>query len=199
MSITRGLAPLLCAVVLISGCGTIVGLSGPHEVKVHTNPPGAEVFVDGIATGLRSPATVLVDPGEEHRVDARLDDLHGGSHIKRSASVGVIICDVLFTLGIGISIDWSTGGLYYFPDSVVVNLGRPYGPEPPLAAQYPRPPALMPYSDPIAPARPVAPKKAAVETRHTNLLHAAPCDVCGSSVAQGATCGSCGQPPRDGR
>lgn len=200
MTSSRGLGLLL--VVLLSGCGTILGYGGDREVRVITNPAGAELLVDGMPAAERAPSVVLLDPAEEHRVDAKLDDLRGGTQVKRSSSTGLVILDIVFTLGLGIWVDWTTGALYDFPETVVVNLGRATPKEPPLAAQYPPPPALMPHTDPLVPvARPApAPKRAPEveaggETRQTNLLQAAPCEICGEAVAHGATaCASCGQP-----
>lgn len=203
MTSSRALGLVLA--VLLSGCGTILGYGGDREVRVITNPPGAELLVDGMPRGDRSPCVVHLDPAEEHRIDGRLEDLRGGTQIKRSSSSGLVILDIIFTLGLGIAIDWSTGALYDFPETVTVNLGRARPPEPPLAAQYPPPPALMPHQDPLVPAAAAAPapapKRAAPqggEMRQTNLLEAAPCAICGEAVARGATCRSCGQ-PGDGR
>lgn len=200
---------LACAawIAIAPGCGTIFMLGSDREVQVITNPAGAALAVDSIPSGVTSPGVVLLDPAREHRIDGRLDDLRGGTQITRSTRTGIVVLDIVFTLGLGLWIDWLTGAMYHFPDRVVVNLGRAYAPEePPIAAQYPPPPALMPHADPIAPARPPAPpaKRAGVEggeggeeTRTTDLRRAdaGPCEICGELVARGQACPGCGQPP----
>lgn len=189
-------------VAVAPGCGTIFLLGTDREVRVVTNPPGAALAVDAIPSGVTAPGVVLLDPAREHRVDARLDDMRGGTQITRSVRTGIVILNVVFTLGFGLWIDWLTGAMYYFPDQVVVNLGRPYErEEPPAAAQYPPPPALMPHADPIAPApRPAAPPKRTAprgEARTVDLLRAdqAPCEICNEPVVRGQACPACGQPP----
>lgn len=186
------------------GCGTIFGLGTDREVQVVTNPPGAAVAIDSIPCGVTSPGTIQLDPGAEHRIDATIDDLRGGTQITRSTRTGIVILDIVFTAGLGLWIDWLTGAMYHFPDRVVVNLGKPYvRDEPSLAEQYPPPPALMPHVDPVAPpARPPAPAaKGAVtrsgDSRTVDLRRAdaSECEVCGAMVARGQTCGQCGQPP----
>ncbi len=201
---------LACAawLAVAPGCGTIFMLGSDREVEVITNPPGAALAVDSIPAGASSPGVVRLDPAREHRIDAQLEDMRGGTQIKRSTRTGIVILDIVFTLGLGLWIDWLTGAMYHFPDSVVVNLGRSYPrEEPPLAAQYPPPPALMPHDDPIAPARPRAPApapKGAVtqggESRTVDLRRAdaASCEICGEAIARGEPCPQCGQPAEGG-
>ncbi len=196
---------LACAawVAIAPGCGTIFMLGADREVQVVTNPAGAVISIDSLPAGATSPSTVLLDPADEHRVDAQLDDLHGGTQVTRSTRTGIVVLDIVFTLGLGLWIDWLTGAMYHFPERVVVNLGRPYVREElPMAAQYPPPPALMPHDDPAAPPRPAAPPpKGAVvqggETRTTDLRRAdaTTCEICGATHAAGQTCPECGQPP----
>jgi hypothetical protein len=173
---------LLCVtlIAVAPGCGSILGYAGDAELHVLTNPAGAELFVDSIPRQGLSPCVVLLDPAEEHRLDARFEDLRGSSQVTRSTRTGVIVANIAFTAGLGLLVDWLTGALYHFPERLVLNLGRPYDRDDrPLAAQYPPAPRLMPHTDPVAPARPLA----------------SPCAICGEPTAAEQTCRQCGQPP----
>lgn len=176
----------LVTLALAPGCGTLVGLGGDREVRVASNPDGVSLLVDGRATGLTTPCVVSLDPAEEHRLDGRDDDMFGGTQVHRSTRVGVVICDVIFTLGFGLWIDYLTGAMYRFPDAVVINVGRAHAPDPLASAEFPPAPRLMPATDPYAPAT--------SSTR--NVLQddggAARCSVCGDVFGRGDTCASCG-------
>lgn len=208
------------SIALAPGCGTIFGLAFDRELEVVTNPPGAALRVDAIPISATAPGTVLLDPAAEHRVDAHLGDLHGGTQVTRSTRTGIVVLNIFLTAGLGLWIDYLTGALYHFPDRVVLNLGRPFEHEqPPPSAQYPPAPALMPHTDPLAPPRPAppAPKgdgvardllapddapsapataRGAETSRTTDLRRAdvTACEICGAAVARGQTCPRCGQP-----
>ncbi|MCO5170590.1 MAG: hypothetical protein M9894_30020 [Planctomycetes bacterium] len=188
-----------CALAVAAGpgCGSIVGLAADREVRVVTNPAGAALFVDGAPVNATGPAVVLLDPAEEHRVEARLDGMQAGTQVTRSTRTGVVIANVFLTLGLGLWIDWLTGALYTFPDKVVLNLGRaPGAEEPPLSAQFPPAPRLMPHDDPLAPKAP--PPKGTVEVRSDlRQADARTCEICRAVVVHGRPCQECGQPPRD--
>lgn len=198
---------LACAawMAVAPGCGTIFLLGTDREVQVVTNPAGAALAIDSIPAGATAPGMILLDPAREHRIDASLDDMKGGTQITRSTRTGIVILNIVFTAGLGLWIDWLTGAMYHFPDRVVVNLGRPYvREEPPVAAQYPPPPALMPHEDPISRPAPPPAKRPPIaqggETRTTDLRQAdaTTCEICGEAVARGQACPACGQPPPAG-
>lgn len=200
---------LACAawLAIAPGCGTILSLGEDRQVEVVTNPAGAALAVDSIPTGVTSPGTIHLDPAREHRIDAALDDMKGGTQVTRSTRTGIVILDIVFTLGLGLWIDWLTGAMYHFPDRVIVNLGRPYvREEPPLAAQYPPPPALMPHDGLVVPTRPAPPpaKRTQVvqgeqsSTTDLRRADATTCEICGEAVARGQTCSQCGQPAAGG-
>jgi hypothetical protein len=179
------------------GCGTLVGLAADRNVAVTTNPPGAQLLVDSSSTNQASPATLALDPADEHRIEARLDDMHSVTQVTRSTRTGVIIADVFLTAGLGLWIDYLTGALYWFPDRVTLNLGRVYPVVPPLAQEYPPAPALMPRTDPAAPpAKHAGPTESTSTTdlRRADAPKATVCPVCGAEVKAGVTqCPECGQ------
>jgi hypothetical protein len=141
---------LLVALVLVHpGCGTLLGLATERDVFIITNPSGANLFANGSpCNGALSPTTVALDPAEEWRVDARLDDLKGGTQITRSRRIGVVIADVVFTVGLGLWIDYLSGAMYYFPDRVILNLGKSEFSPSTLAASGPEAPATTTALDP---------------------------------------------------
>lgn len=190
-----------CALAVAAGpgCGSIVGLASDREVRVVTNPGGAALFVDGTPVNATGPAVVHLDPAYEHRIEARLDGMQAGTQVTRSTRTGVVIANVFLTLGLGLWIDWLTGALYKFPDRVVLNLGRPVGAdEPPLAAQYPPAPRLMPHEDPLAPRAPAPKGGGTVEVRSDlRQADARTCEICRARVAAGRACPDCGQPATD--
>jgi hypothetical protein len=125
VTIRKPLVILLLALVIVQpGCGTILGLGMDREVFIATNPSGATLYKNGIATSVVSPSPVELDPSEEWRIDAHLDDLKGGTQITRSRRIGVCIADILLTAGLGLFVDYLSGAMYFFPDRVILNLGR---------------------------------------------------------------------------
>lgn len=178
----------VCALLVAAapGCGSVLGYSSDAELNVLTNPGGAALFVDSMPREGRSPCVVLLDPAEEHRVEARVEDLRGGSQVKRSVRVGVVFGNIVLTLGLGLIVDYMNGALFHFPSHVVLNLGRTTERDDrPLAAQYPPAPALMPHAAPAAARQAEAPPASP----------AAPCSICGEPTAADQTCRQCGQPP----
>ncbi len=143
----------LVLVLSLSGCGTIFGLGGHQEIEILSNPPGARLYVDGTATPVLTPGQIAVDPAEEHRVDARLHAMRGGTQLHRSVRVWLVIVDGLLTLGMGLPFDYYSGALYHFPERIVLNLGEQGAPTPSeLEEQFPpASPGLPPGPDPAEP------------------------------------------------
>lgn len=117
-------ALLLVLLLALPGCGTLLGHHGFQEVQVITDPAGAQLYVDGVATPVRSPGAIALDPAEEHRVDARLHGLRGGTQVRRKVRIVVAIVDCILTGGLGLTVDYFSGALYEFPAHVVLNLGQ---------------------------------------------------------------------------
>ena len=55
-------------VVVLSGCATVTGGTGPQKIKVASDPPGAAIIVDGRQCGI-TPATLNLDRKVEHRIE----------------------------------------------------------------------------------------------------------------------------------
>jgi len=61
--------PVLFAMVATTGCSTIVNHGRPAGVDVTSDPPGAEIFLDGRPTGARTPARIELAGGSaEHAI-----------------------------------------------------------------------------------------------------------------------------------
>lgn len=124
MTLRLRLASLSLLLLTVPGCGTLLGYHGFQEVQVITRPEGAQLYVDGVATPVRSPGAIALDPAEEHRVDARLRGNRGGTQVRRKVRIVVAIVDCILTGGLGLTVDYFSGGLYEFPAHVILNLGQ---------------------------------------------------------------------------
>jgi len=61
--------PVLFALIATTGCSTIVNHGRPAGVDVTSDPPGAEIFLDGRPTGARTPARIELAGGSaEHAI-----------------------------------------------------------------------------------------------------------------------------------
>lgn len=190
-----GLLLLLLASLSLSGCGTIFGLGADQDVFVVTRPPGATLELNHVPlVGLLTPCTVSADTAENQRLvvtytDANGRVLTGRTTFAREVRSWVVLLDGVFTLGLGLLVDWATGAMYRFDrEQVVVNLGKvefaPPQPEPIRIAQplipRPRDAALDPAPDPAARPEP-EPERAP-----------GACDVCGERRGKARFCPHCG-------
>ena len=69
------LLPAIAAGLLgATGCSTIVNHGRTAGVDVRSDPPGAEIFLDGKPTGARTPARIEIEGGSgEHTVRVAKD------------------------------------------------------------------------------------------------------------------------------
>lgn len=105
---------MLATLVLLfgSGCIGIIVNGSTEEITFNSSPVGAEVTIDGGFAGV-TPLAVELSRGESHQAVLSLAGFEDESFsIRKSASGGIIISDILLTGGIGLIIDLATGGMY---------------------------------------------------------------------------------------
>ena len=79
--------PVLFAMGATTGCSTIVNHGRPAGVDVTSDPPGAEIFLDGKSTGARTPARIEIGGGSgEHTL---LVEKAGYGTFERTVSKGM--------------------------------------------------------------------------------------------------------------
>lgn len=164
----RSLTVMVCVLTLsTSGCGLILGYGGPQPVDVITTPEGAELIVDGVAfDGGKTPTQVLLHPKSEHNIEARLPDgSRGQTYISKKIRIPVVVMDGVFTLAIGLLIDYLSGSLYEVETPIQINLGKAPPPAPPTP-----PPS----------------------TSNGPATDAAPCSICGEPRGDVTPCPHCG-------
>ena len=100
------------SLLLSTGCIGILVNGSSEEVTFNSSPAGADVSIDGAFAGV-TPLSVDLARGESHIAEISLNGYEDESfQIKKSASGGIIIADILLTGGIGLIIDLATGGMY---------------------------------------------------------------------------------------
>lgn len=173
---------------LLSGCGTVFGLAGDHDVKIHTRPPGATLYVNDIPHDAEvSPCKIGFSPGRNHVIEAKLRqrsgaEVKGKTTLTRELRMGVVVLNAIFTGGLGLIVDWMSGALYRFEkEHVVLNLGaiqysRP-SPKPRRPRRLTRRRTVPPPATDTAAkgGKPAAKPKPAAKEEHDQL----PCEVCG--------------------
>ena len=104
---TLGLALARHVTLGATGCGTLMG-DRRAAVNLTSNPPGAEVYVDGVRMGV-TPLDVRVTTRGSHAIELR----HAGHTARCTLSAGVsgmwIAFDILFGL-VPLAVDAATGG-----------------------------------------------------------------------------------------
>jgi hypothetical protein len=120
---SRTTATLLAALLALStpGCGLLM-FSTHQAVEINTDE-GALLTIDGKKHDKPAPTTISVHRGKEHRVEAVLGDLRGGTTLAQRLMIPVVLMDFC-TLGIGLLVDYISGTLYEFEPSVRINLGK---------------------------------------------------------------------------
>ncbi|RMG15040.1 MAG: hypothetical protein D6731_09265 [Planctomycetota bacterium] len=122
------LSALACVPALLlggPGCGIILGYGTPQPVKVVTNPEGAKVSYNGIPFDESvTPCVLHLHPSKEYTIQAVLGEQKGQGYVKKQIRIPVAVMDGVFTLGIGLLIDYLSGSLYSLTPSVVLNLGK---------------------------------------------------------------------------
>lgn len=103
---------ILATLLLSTGCIGIIVNGSSEEVTFNSSPAGAEVSIDGVFAGV-TPLSVDLSRGESHTAEISLNGYENEDfRIRKSASGGIIIADIFLTGGIGLIIDFVTGGMY---------------------------------------------------------------------------------------
>jgi hypothetical protein len=112
---------VIAAVLSLSACGAVLN-GGPANVPMSTNPPGAEIWIDGVNRGI-TPATLSLAKNRPYTVTFRRAGSQDTSvEIGRKVSGGYVVLDVLFGL-LPVIVDAATGSWYVLDTSNVnVNL-----------------------------------------------------------------------------
>ena len=172
---TRLIACALAVTLALGGpgCGTIFGY-GTQQVKVVTNPAGANLIVNGIPSEQTAPCELPLSAKDDHNITATTEDgKRGARHIGRTVRIEIVVLDALLTAGIGLLIDYLTGALYELDTPVTINLGK------------------MPVS---AAAQPAAGQPAAATPAPVVDPDADPCQYCGAPRGEVTPCPRCGIP-----
>ena len=115
----RGLADagVLALILTLSSCATIVNGSS-QSVGFRSEPPGARVYVDGVARG-QTPAEVDVKRKDRHEVRLELEG-HETYAVRLNRSVSPWLAGNLLIGGlIGLGVDAISGGMYKVSPSTV--------------------------------------------------------------------------------
>lgn len=100
------------ALILSTGCIGLLVNGSTEEITFNSSPSSADVTIDGGFAGV-TPLSVELARGESHQAVISLNGYQDESFsIKKSASGGIIISDLLLTGGIGLIIDLATGAMY---------------------------------------------------------------------------------------
>jgi hypothetical protein len=110
------------------GCATVVsGGGGNQKVKIVSEPPGADVTVDGQFVGA-APVEVLLERKSTHIVDLSAGGYEPTRLAVNSRFNPWVIGNVVFGGLIGVVVDLATGATYHLsPDELTVPL-RPMAP-----------------------------------------------------------------------
>lgn len=105
-----GFRSFLLALLLISpGCGAIF-TSSHVNVRLDSDPRGADVTIDGVQIG-KTPIETSVSNRKDHLVQFQMSgEAPTTCVLTSSIGAGYVILDVLFTGLIGVLIDATTGG-----------------------------------------------------------------------------------------
>src|SRR6185436_19716670 len=92
---------LACLLCVTTGCGAILA-SKTKTVIVNSNPPGAQVMLDGMPAG-QTPGTIVVDNKKSHVVTFKAQGYADGQ-CNLTTHVGVVwlILDIFLTGLIGV-------------------------------------------------------------------------------------------------
>lgn len=97
----KKLLPILLVVALLSSCATIVRKNTTQSVTFTTNPPNAEVYVDGKKVG-NSPVSIDLETKETHNIEYKLDDYPTKSYeLKGKVLPKYVIGDIALGAGVG--------------------------------------------------------------------------------------------------
>jgi hypothetical protein len=112
-----------CVLLLftVAGCGALFN-SGPANIPMSTNPPGAEVWIDGTSRGV-TPLTLPLAKNRNHTVTLRKDGFEDTTvEIGRKVSAGYVILDILGGV-LPVVVDAATGSWYVLDtNNVNVNM-----------------------------------------------------------------------------
>jgi TolB-like protein len=97
---------LILLVGASAGCATLFKGFG-QDVSFTSNPPGAEIYVDGVSAG-KAPITKKISHGKDKQVEARLDGYLPKQSTVTASFSGYSLCLLWFSL-LG---DWITGSIF---------------------------------------------------------------------------------------
>jgi PEGA domain len=98
---------LALLLVASTGCGTLMAPK-QRPVQVMSNPPGAEVLVDGQSVGY-TPGVVQVENKRDHNITFRLNGYNDGvCLVKSEVAVLWVVLDIWFL--VPLIVDAATGG-----------------------------------------------------------------------------------------
>lgn len=128
------LVVLLSLSITFNSCGTIF-LGTKQSVKVETSQPGAEIFVNGEATGKNAPSEISIPKKRKdapkgdrftHEITVRKEGFHEASTTiqGRVGSKGALVgyLNYVATLGLGFILDSSNGALREYDSKVRLEL-----------------------------------------------------------------------------
>lgn len=122
-----GVSCLAMALALSSGCSTIVNHGHPSGVRIESNPPDAQIYVDNVLSGT-TPATLRIDgPSRKCRITLKME---GFNDIEAEVSkqidpwvwgnVPFVVFPVVAAAGIGVDA-YSGRWFRYEPSSIKVD------------------------------------------------------------------------------
>lgn len=187
MNNRTALLALALTVAPLAGCGTILGYGRDQTITVHTDPQGADLYVNSVPANAKSPAELSFDPAKDgHRVDARLmtprGEVKNGTSIIKKTRLPVVLLDAFLTGGLGLVVDYITGALYSFEPRVSISMPRE-----PLVVPPPPPPQQQPDR--------TGPQAGTGQTRPEpppGPRAMAPCFLCNEPRGEQVPCPHCG-------
>jgi len=151
---TKTLQAGVLSLVAVAGCATIMA-GGPDVIPVATNPPNANVFVDGQFVG-RTPMTISLDrhnPAAGKAIQIALDGYQPVSILRNKRINNWVWANLFWGLFPAV-IDIVTGDWQTFGDDPIaigMTPSGPMGPPPPDSAGTPGPALMGPPPGPPPP------------------------------------------------
>ena len=106
------LSILMLSLITFTGCATLFG-SKSHSLSVNSNPPQADIYVNGERMGT-TPVKLELDPQETYSIEFRKDGYKSITKVvKGSVAVKWIVLDILGGF-IPVIVDAATGNWYEF-------------------------------------------------------------------------------------
>jgi hypothetical protein len=130
--VSRGCLVVVMALSIVfstTGCATLFA-AGPDTIPVQTNPPGAWVYVNGMAMG-QTPTTIQLDRSRPGQIQIYLPGFQPVMMYRSKTLNGWFIVSILFFL-VPIVVDLATGNWQRFDDGpIMIGLTPAGGQAPP--------------------------------------------------------------------